>query len=144
MSKNEDETRRKLLSLKLLILEKDKAVQNREKARIADIYIFAPQNELEVAAIALAQAGDIGWKGSLYSLDYCDSYQDHTCYIFATRPAEAREQEWLLVSVDRRNEAKYWVTLGQKLLPEVYYAWAKVVGIPHPQFDPSLNELMNY
>jgi hypothetical protein len=130
--------------LKLFRLEREKIKQIRIKPKVANAYIFTPESDLEVAAIALATEGDIGWKGSLYSLDYFDCYQEHTCFIFAIEPKENNIQQWLLVNFDTRADARYWIVLGNQLLAEVYYDWAKVVGDPHPYFDLQKMKIIQY
>ena len=127
-----------LQSLKRVTLErgqeKEKQIQNREQE--SEIYIFSPKTDLEEAAIAIAIEGHTGWKDALYSLDYVDRHLEHTCFIFATRPKDSKDQQWLLVNLDGRSGSKYWIVLGEKQLSEVYYAWAKVVGKPNPYFNP--------
>jgi hypothetical protein len=129
-------------SLKLLTLEKDKARDDKLRAKMADFHIFAPRNELEASAIIIATQGNSGWKGSLYSLNYYDRYLAETCFIFATEPPEKNNGNWLLVAFNSSENTKYWIALGEKNLSEVYYSWAKVVQVPNPQFDPQrmLNE----
>jgi hypothetical protein len=134
----------RLPRLKLIRLEREKVKQVRMKSKAADVYIFTPETDLEVAAIALATEGEIGWKGSLYSLEYFDCHLEHTCFIFATEPKETSIQQWLLVNFDTRADAKYWIVLGNKLLSEVYYAWAKIVKAPHPYFDLQKMKIIQY
>jgi hypothetical protein len=93
-------------------------------------FVFTPKNDLEEIAIAIATAGEQGWKGSLYSLDYTDTYREHTCFIFATQPKGSNNQQWLLVSNDTRNDVKYWSALGEMPLKDIYYAWTKIVQKP--------------
>ena len=123
------------LSLKLVRLRRNKAKEAEIRAKRAECYIFTPKNELEEAAIILATGGRSGWKGSLYSLDYYDLYLEHTCFIFSTKPKEKEENSWLLVAFDSSDDTKYWINLGEKQLVEIYYAWARVVGINNPQFN---------
>jgi len=95
-----------------------------------ETFIFIPKNDVEELALAVATAGEMGLKGSLYSLDYTDSYREHTCFIFATQPKESNNQQWLLVSNDSRNDVKYWSALGEMPLQDIYYAWTKIVQKP--------------
>lgn len=125
-----------LPQLKSIRLERNKLKKVRIKHEKATAYIFTPKNDLEEAAIAVATEGSAGWKDSLYSLDYVDRYLEHTCFIFATRPKESKDQQWVLVNLDGRYGSKYWIALGEKELSDVYLAWAKVVQKPNPQFDP--------
>lgn len=129
--------------LKFLRLEREKTRQAQIKRR-KSIYIFTPRNNLEMTALTIAREGNTGWKKSLYSLNYVDRYREHICFIFATEPAGSKEQQWLLVNFDSRTEAKYWIVLGEHLLSEVYYAWAKVVRLSNPQFDPQRMGEINY
>ncbi len=110
----------------------------RIQARESGYYIFNPTNELEEVAIALATEGKSGWKGSLYSLNYYDRYLENTCFIFTTQPQSQTEEDdsWLLIALDSSNHSRYWINLDKKLLSEVHAAWAKVLNIPNPQFDP--------
>ncbi len=121
--------------LKLLKLDKEQATQAQLEAKESNAYIFMPKNDLEATAIAIARKGNAGWKGSLYNLSYVDSYLDNTCFIFATEPEQYQRQQWLLVNCDSNTGSKYWIILGVKLIPDVYYAWAKVMRLPNPQFD---------
>jgi hypothetical protein len=123
------------LSIKLMKLEKEEVRKAEVQARELAHYIFTPKNELETVAIAIAMEGKSGWKGSLHSLDYYDRYLEHTCFIFATQPKAKNEDSWLLVTFDSSDSNKYWIALGERLLSEVYYSWAKVVQLPNPQFD---------
>lgn len=132
------------LSLKLMRLEKEKVRQAKVQATKSDNYIFTPTNDLEASAIALATEGKSGWKGSLYSLDYYDRYLEQTCFIFATQPKAENNDSWLLVVVDSSDGTKYWIALGEKLLSDIYYSWAKVAEIPNPQFDPKRMANSNY
>jgi hypothetical protein len=119
--------------LKLLRLESEKAQQNRVEKSHA--HIFIPNNDLEVVAIAIATEGENGWKGSLYGLEYFDHYREHNCFIFATKPQESRNQQYLLVNFDSRLEVKYWIAPGETPLKDIYYTWAKIVRKPNPKFE---------
>jgi len=119
--------------LKLLRLESEKAQQNRVEKSSA--HIFLPNNDLEVVAIAIATEGENGWKGSLYGLEYFDYYREHNCFIFATKPQESRNQQYLLVSFDSRLDVKYWIAPGETSLRDIYYTWAKIVRKPNPKFE---------
>jgi hypothetical protein len=90
-------------------------------------FIFTPKNDLEELAIAIATAGETGWKESLYSLEYTDTYGEHNCFIFATQPKESDNQRWLLVSNDSKHDVKYLSALGKMPLKDIYYAWTKTV-----------------
>lgn len=110
----------------------------------AEIFIFTPQNDLEKGAIALATEGDRGWKGSLYSLDYFDTAknQNAVCLIFATKPKDAQEQEWLLVQIDLKKNCLSW-SVQPKNLKQVYYLWAEKIGIKEPNFKPTADEILD-
>lgn len=109
-----------------------------------EIFIFTPQNELEEVAIALTTDGDYGWKGSLYSLDYVDTdqKQNFLCFIFATKPKDTQEQEWLLVKVDRQENSRSW-SVHPGTLEQVYYIWAEKIGISEPNFKPTADEILD-
>ncbi len=133
------------LYLKLGGVARDIAEEAQTQARESGYYIFTPKNELESAAIAMATEGKSGWKGSLQSLDYYDRYLNDTCFIFTTQPQAETEKDdnWLLVTFDSIDRTRYWINLEEKFLSEVYAAWAKVVKIPNPQFDPQRMTTMN-
>ena len=131
-------------SLKLLRLEKDKVKEAEVRASLSHHHIFIPSNDLEIAAIAIATEGVSGWKGSLYSLDYYDRYLENTCFILATEPKIEKDNNWLLVAFNSKDNSKYWIALGEKNLSEVYYAWAKVVQLSNPQFDSQRMAEINY
>lgn len=95
-------------------------------------FIFTPKNDVEDLAIAVATAGETGWKGSLYSLDCTDTYREHTCFIFATQPKESKNQQWLLVTNDSKNDVKFCSALEGMLLRDIYYAWTKLVQKTFP------------
>lgn len=132
----QDRTTKRATRLKLMTVEREKVREALLKAKDTKTFVFTPKSDIEEAAIALATEGQAGWSDSLYSLNYFDRYLEHTCFIFATQPEDNPEQQWLLVNFDAKSGHKYWIALGEKLLPEVYYAWAKVVQKPDPQFDP--------
>lgn len=121
--------------LRLVNFQRDELKLTRTQTREAETYIFVPKNDLEALAIALAQEGIAGWKGSLYSLNYYDCYLEHTCFIFATRGEYDQDQEWLLVAFNNLDRTKYWIKFGNRPLSEVYFAWAKVVNKTHCQFN---------
>jgi len=125
-----------VLRLKFMRSEKEKVEQIQMQAKRSNAYIFTPKNDLETAAIVLATQHENGWKGSLYSLEYFDRYLENTCFIFATKPQGSKNQEWLLLSINHRTTAKYWIALRAKSISEVYYNWARVVKKPDPFFDP--------
>jgi len=118
-----------LQNLKLLKPEGEKVNQALVEE---NIFIFTPKNDVEDLAIAVATLGETGWKGSLYSLDCTDTYREHTCFIFATQPKESKNQQWLLVSNDSKNDVKFWSALEGMLLRDVYYAWTSLVQKTFP------------
>lgn len=109
-----------------------------------DIFIFTPQNDLEKSAIALTTDGDCGWKRSLYSLDYVDTDQKPNvlCFIFATKPKDTQEQEWLLVQIDRKENSRSW-SVHPGTLEQVYYIWAEEIGISEPNYKPTADEILD-
>lgn len=111
--------------LEFMLNSFDWCPQVHSNQKTSEIFIFTPQNDLEKGVIALTIEGDRGWKGSLYSLDYVDTAknQNAVCLIFATKPRDTQEQEWLLVQIDRKKNCLSW-SVQPKTLEQVYYLWA--------------------
>jgi serine/threonine-protein kinase len=109
-----------------------------------EIFIFEPQDEIQQGAILLATDGEYGWKGSLYSLNYVSSTENGNIlgFIFATKPEDAEEQDWLLVEVDRQKNSRGW-SLHSGTVEQVYYIWAERIGIPEPNFNPTTDEILD-
>ncbi len=109
-----------------------------------DIFIFTPEDELQQSAIFVATDGDYGWKGSLYSLEYFDSTENQNIlgFIFATKPKDSDDQDWLLVEVDRLKNSRGW-SLHSGTIEQVYYIWAERIGIPEPNFKPTSDEILD-
>ncbi|NJM28676.1 MAG: hypothetical protein HC856_11685 [Pseudanabaena sp. RU_4_16] len=109
-----------------------------------EIFIFKPRNDLEEGALSLTTDGDYGWKGSLYSLDYFDTAENQNILglIFATKPKDTQEQEWLLVQIDRQKNSRSW-SVHPGALEQVYYIWAEKIGIPEPNFKPTSDEILD-
>ena len=108
------------------------------------IYIFTPENHIEEEAIVLTTSGKYGWKGSLYSLEYLERYKDkdEICFIFATQPKEAKEQEWLLVQINTKTRNRSW-SVHTGTLKQVYYIWAEQIKIPEPNFNPTTDDILD-
>jgi|JFJP01.1.fsa_nt_gi serine/threonine-protein kinase len=111
---------------------------------IPDVFIFSPQSELQEGAIFLATDGEKGWQGSLYSLDYVDSIENANIlgFIFATKPKDDSQQEWLLVEVNRQKNTRGW-SVHSGTLEQVYYIWAERVEISEPNFKPTTDEVLD-
>jgi len=111
---------------------------------IPDVFIFSPQSELQEGAIFLATDGEKGWRGSLYSLDYVDSIENANIlgFIFATKPKDDSQQEWLLVEVNRQKNTRGW-SVHSGTLEQVYYIWAERVEISEPNFKPTTDEILD-
>jgi hypothetical protein len=105
-------------------------------------YIFAPQNELEEAAIELVTEGDRGWKGSLYSLGFSEKERDRVCFIFSTKPKESTEQEWLLYVANLKDHTSYW-SYHDGSIQEVYYKWAEEIEGDTPNYNPTSDEILD-
>jgi serine/threonine-protein kinase len=101
-----------------------------------EIYIFTPENELEEMAIKLTTEGESGWKLSLYRLAYVDKYKQKIGFIFATKPEDSEEQDWLLVQFDLKNKTRSW-SVHDGTLEQVYYLWAEEINIPEPNYNPT-------
>jgi serine/threonine-protein kinase len=105
-----------------------------------EIHIFTPKNELEEMAIELTTEGEYGWKGSLYRLAYVEKYQDKIGLIFATKPEDSEQQDWLLVQIDEKsNERSRSVHDGT--LEQVYYIMAEEIDIPEPNYNPTPEQI---
>lgn len=106
----------------------------------SEIHIFTPQNELEEMAIELTTEGDYGWKGSLYRLAYVEKYQDKIGLIFATKPEDSEQQDWLLVQIDQKNKERSW-SVHDGSLEQVYYIMAEEIEIPEPNYKPTPEQI---
>ena len=106
----------------------------------SEIFIFEPQDDTQQVAILLATEGEYGWKGSLHSLDYVNSTENGNIlgFIFATKPKDTEEQDWLLVEIDRQKNSREW-SLHPGTIEHVYYIWAERIGVPEPKFKPTTN-----
>ncbi|MEH2052096.1 hypothetical protein [Nostoc sp.] len=94
----------------------------------SEVFIFTPQNELETAAIQITTKDDGGWQGCLYKLEYYATENDELCLIFATKPPDVKEQEWLLVIFNQTKGERYW-SVHTGSLKQVYYKWAEKIGV---------------
>lgn len=117
-------------------------VYSNQKA--SKIFIFTPQNDLEKGAILLTTDGDYRQKGSLYSLDYFNlaKKQNTLFLIFATKPKDAQEQEWLLVQIDRNKNSRSW-SVHPETLEQVYYIGAEEIRIQLPNFKSTADEILD-
>lgn len=110
--------------------------------REPELFVFAPENKLEEAAIELTTSGEYGWQGSLYKLEYYAIDKNELCFIFSTNPADAEEQEWLLVTFNRTKNTRAW-SIHDGTVEQVYYIWAEQIGIPEPNFKPTTDEILD-
>lgn len=101
-----------------------------------EIFTFTPQNEVEEAAIEIVTSGERGWKGSLYSLEHFEHNQDDLCLIFATKPINSKEQDWLLYSINFKDKTGGW-SVHNQTFKKVYQIWAEQIKLPKPNFNPS-------
>jgi serine/threonine-protein kinase len=105
-----------------------------------EIHIFTPENELEEMAIELTTEGEYGWKGSLYRLTYVEKYQDKIGLIFATKPEDSEQQDWLLVQIDEKSNERSW-SVHDGTLEQVYYIMAEEIDIPEPNYNPTPEQI---
>lgn len=105
-----------------------------------EIHIFTPENELEEMAIELTTDGEYGWKGSLYRLAYVEKYQHKIGLIFATKPEDSEEQDWLLVQIDQKKKERGW-SVHDGTLEQVYYIMAEKIEIPEPNYNPTPEQI---
>ena len=105
-----------------------------------EIHIFTPENELEEIAIELTTEGEYGWKGSLYRLAYVEKYENKIGLIFATKPEESDEQDWLLVQINQKNKERSW-SVHDGTLEQVYYILAEEIEIPEPNYNPTPEQI---
>lgn len=91
-------------------------------------------------AIELTTDGEYGWKGSLYRLAYVEKYQDKIGFIFATKPEDSEEQDWLLVQIELENNGRGW-SVHDGTLEQVYYIMAEGIEIPEPNYNPTPEQI---
>ena len=107
-----------------------------------EVFIFSPNNELEKAAIEATISGEYGWQGSLYSLEIYEYQDNEAGFIFATKPLDSSEQEWLLVKLNFNNYTGSW-SHHDGTLEQVYYIWKEKIKLSEPNYHPTTDEILD-
>lgn len=105
-------------------------------------FIFIPKNSIERAAIEVTISGDYGWQGSLYSLEIHERQEKEVGMIFATKPLDSPNQEWLLVKLNIDECTGSW-SLHHSTLEQVYYIWKENITLAEPNYEPTSDELLD-
>ena len=105
-------------------------------------FIFTPKNDTEKAAIEATISGEYGWQGSLYSLELYEYQDSEAGFIFATKPLDSPQQEWLLVKLDFKNYTGSW-SHHDGSLEQVYYIWKENIQLSEPNYHPTTDEILD-
>lgn len=105
-------------------------------------YIFTPRNDTERAAIEATISGEYGWQGSLYSLELYEYREKEAGFIFATKPLDSLQQEWLLVRLNFVDYTGSWSHHGGSL-EQVYYIWQENIQLLEPNYNPTADEILD-
>lgn len=131
-----------LQQLAELMLDKFKWSPMIYTAKPKETFIFTPRNDTEKAAIEATISGEHGWPGSLYSLELYEYQNNKAGFIFATKPLDSSQQEWLLVKLDFTNCTGYW-SHHQETLEQVYYIWKEDIQLSEPNYNPTADEILD-
>jgi len=107
-----------------------------------EAFIFTPQNNTERAAIEATISGEYGWQGSLYSLELYEYQDNEAGFIFATKPLDSTEQEWLLVRLNFIDYTGSW-SHHEGTIEQVYYIWKENIELSEPNYKPSTDEILD-
>lgn len=105
-------------------------------------FIFTPKNDTEKAAIEATISGEYGWKGSLYSLELYEYQENEAGFIFATKPLNSPQQEWLLVRLNFNDYTGFWSHHAVSL-EQVYYIWKEKIQLAEPNYHPTTDEILD-
>ena len=105
-------------------------------------FIFTPKNDTEKAAIEATVSGEYGWQGSLHSLELYEYRDNEAGFIFATKPLDSLQQEWLLVKLDFKNYTGSW-SHHDSSLEQVYYIWKENIQLSEPNYHPTTDEILD-
>ncbi|MEM7760151.1 MAG: hypothetical protein AAGF83_05445 [Cyanobacteria bacterium P01_G01_bin.67] len=105
-------------------------------------FIFTPQNNTEKAAIEATISGEYGWQGSLYSLELYEYQDNEAGFIFATKPLDSPQQEWLLVKLNFLDYSGSW-SHHEGTLEQVYYIWKEKIQLAEPNYKPTTDEILD-
>lgn len=105
-------------------------------------FIFTPKNNTEKAAIEATISGEYGWQGSLYSLELYEYQDNEAGFIFATKPLDSPEPEWLLVKLNFSDYTGSW-SHHDGTLEQVYYIWKEKIQLSEPNYHPTTDEILD-
>ena len=105
-------------------------------------FIFTPQNDTERAAIEATISGEYGWQGSLYSLELYEYRDNEAGFIFATKPLDSPQPEWLLVKLNFTDYTGCW-SHHEGTLQYVYYIWKENIQLSEPNYNPTADEILD-
>jgi hypothetical protein len=111
-------------------------------AKPKEAFIFTPKNDTERAAIEATVSGEYGWQGSLYSLELYEYQDNEAGFIFATKPLDSVEQEWLLVKLNFIDYSGSW-SHHEGSLEQVYYIWKENIQLSEPNYKPTSDEILD-
>ena len=105
-------------------------------------FIFTPKNDTERVAIEATISGEYGWQGSLYSLEKYEYQDNEAGFIFATKPLDSPQQEWLLVRLNFADYTGCW-SHHEGILEHVYYIWKENIQLSEPNYNPTADEILD-
>jgi hypothetical protein len=105
-------------------------------------FIFTPKNNTEKAAIEATVSGEYGWQGCLYSLELYECQDNEAGFIFATKPLDSPQQEWLLVRLNFTDYTGSW-SHHEGTLKHVYYIWQERIELSEPNYNPTVDEILD-
>ncbi len=111
-------------------------------AKPKQAFIFTPKNDTEKAAIEATISGEYGWQGSLYSLELYEYQDNEAGFIFATKPLDSTDQEWLLVKLNFSDYTGSW-SHHEGSLEQVYYIWKENIQLSEPNYHPTADQILD-
>ena len=105
-------------------------------------FIFTPKNNTERAAIEATISGEYGWQGSLYALELYEYQDNEAGFIFATKPLDSPNQEWLLVRLNFIDYTGSW-SHHEGTIEQVYYIWKENIELAEPNYKPTTDEILD-
>ncbi len=111
-------------------------------AKPEEAFIFTPKNNTEKAAIEATISGEYGWQGSLYSLEFSEYQDNEAGFIFATKPLDSLQPEWLLVKLNFCDYTGSW-SHHEGTLEQVYYIWKEKIQLSEPNYNPTPDEILD-
>jgi hypothetical protein len=107
-----------------------------------EAFIFTPKNNTERAAIEATISGEYGWQGSLYGLELYEYQDNEAGFIFATKPLDSSDQEWLLVRLNFIDYTGSW-SHHEGTIEQVYYIWKENIELAEPNYKPTTDEILD-